>query len=95
MELSKKDRRADKEIADVINNLEDIQVEELNDENDKEIIGLVEKLNYFSKAYYKRVKANIYEILTCLHGRDVHYKEYEKSPPKIGIHLSLLIEETS
>jgi len=85
MGLSKEDRRADREIAEVVNELQYLQLEKCTKKNDKEMKGLIEKLNYFSKECNKRVRTHISEIQDCLYGVVDWYKEFKKTPPRISI----------
>lgn len=81
MELSQEDRKADKEIADVVNELESLQLKEFSKENDKATQGLIVKLNSFPRKYNDRVKANWDEIIDCLRGLTEWYNAHNLPSP--------------
>ena len=93
MTLLHEDRDADKELAKIVNKIEDIQLGEflgeleLDENIDKKMRGLVEKLNDFSKEYNynNRVEAHLEEIQDCLYGVVNLYNKCNKTPPRTSI----------
>ena len=82
---NKREKKADKKIAEVVYAIQDKQVEELNEENDAIVRGLVEKLNSFpTKVYTKRrILTHLEEIKEPLNGMIEWYNEHGKTPPKL------------
>jgi len=89
MTLTQQDRVTDKEIAEVVNELEDCYVKNLTEENDSKIRALVDKLNSFSDRdnvpYIKRAIAHASEIRDLWAGIVDKYKKSKRTLPRLSI----------
>jgi len=80
MQLTEEDRKADNEIAEVINAAEGMQFREFNNEK---LINIIKRADSLLKEYPVRVKNYLSDILDCLKGIESLYKEYNEKVPDI------------
>ena len=81
--LSKNDRDADKEIADVINEIESLQFEEFNEGNDKKMRILIDEFNSFSIQYSRGILVHADEIKNYIDGMRKWYQMAGKQVPEV------------
>ena len=71
----------DKEIADVLNDIELLQLKPYNEKNDVNMQELVESIATFSRIYHNRVRAHAGEIQEVLSGMAQWYTDSRKPVP--------------
>ncbi|KYK26775.1 hypothetical protein AYK26_04855 [Euryarchaeota archaeon SM23-78] len=90
MILSENKISPDKEIADIVNELEDLQLIPLDEEADERAIELVDSLTRISKDYKDRYMVYLSDTTDCLNGMIQWYNKHKKPVPKNTVYLMLL-----
>lgn len=82
-EFSLQSRRVDTNLADIINKLEEIQLEEYSRAAYNTIKDFIVYLNGHAKKYLKQIEIHKPEIKDCLDGIASWCKHYRKRVPKL------------
>lgn len=84
MKLSDEDRTADKEIAEIVNELESLQLLKPNNNTDTQITNLASRLEQLSKLHPTRVQSHISEIYGFFKEVIELYQKYDRTVPYIN-----------
>ncbi len=93
MTLSKKQRATDKELAEIINNLEMLQLRTTTNEVDEKATRLINDLYALSQEYKDRIRIHSYDIKDCLNGLIKTYAKEKRPVPYYTTHFLLLNDE--
>lgn len=88
MELTDQINNVDQEIADIVNKLESLQVEEFDGPRHKEAIALLDNLVELAYRHTGRVGVYIDDIRECTNGLFEWYKEHDQSDWEANVRVA-------